>query len=87
MARFLVSSTQLTREQCEQAIDEMSKQPRLVANGIFGCRLRDNVAWAIVDASDVAEVRKMIAGTMRPSATITEVEGMSLDAIRQANGF
>ncbi len=87
MAKFLVSATQLTREQCMQALDEMSREPRLVERGIFGCRPSDNVAWAVVDAANVAEVRDMIAGTMRPSATISRVDGMSLDAIRQANGF
>ncbi|RJQ52088.1 MAG: hypothetical protein C4521_11145 [Actinobacteria bacterium] len=87
MPRFLVSSTQLTGEQCAQAVEEMSKDPRLLEKGVFGCRPEDNLAWAIVDAGNVGEVREMIAGTMRPTATIIEVRGMSFEAIREANGL
>lgn len=69
--------------ECLKALDEqLDKGADVLDRFYFGCRTGDHTGYAIVDANNEAEVRKLVPSSLLDKCIITEVGKFTPEMIR-----
>ncbi len=69
--------------QCVDALDDMlAHDPELQSQVVYGCHFGDHTGYAIVEASDEAEVRRRLPDSLNKRARVVEVEHFSPEEIK-----
>ena len=72
-----------TKEECLRELDEVLAEGKNVLNKFYwGCSTGDHTGYAIVDAENESEVRKLAPGFLRSKARIVELSKFTAEQIR-----
>lgn len=83
MPTYMVESPH-TKEECLKALDELvDKEPVLLENSYFGCKVGDHTEYATVEASTEEEVKNKIPEFLRHKVKITEVTRITPEEIKE----
>ncbi|MBI2846912.1 MAG: hypothetical protein HYX82_03425 [Chloroflexi bacterium] len=71
-----------TSAECLAALDEIVEQnKKLLDNTYFGCYAGDHTGWAVIEASDEDEARRMLPTSERSKARIVPVGKFTTEQI------
>jgi len=80
--RYLLE-TPHTKEECLRELDEVLAEGKDVLKKFYwGCGTGDHTGYAIVDAENESEVRKLAPGFLRSKARIVELSKFTPEQIR-----
>jgi hypothetical protein len=83
MPDFVIQSPH-TKEECLRALDEtLALGQDTLGKFEYGCGTGDHTAYGIVQASDIEAATRLVPEFLRDKATISEVDHVSADQIRQ----
>ncbi len=72
-----------TKEECLRELDDLlSKGPDVLDKFLWGCSKGDHTGYALVDAKDESDVRKLIPEFIRGKAKIIELSKFTPEQIR-----
>ncbi len=72
-----------TKEECLKALDEeLAIGPDVLKKTFWGCMKGDHTGYAIIDAKDETEARKIVTGFLLNKARIVEVGQFTPEMIR-----
>jgi hypothetical protein len=72
-----------TKEECLKALDEqLAKGPETLKKFYYGCGAGDHTGYAIVDAKDEAEARKLVPSFLVNKARVVEIGIFTPEMIR-----
>ena len=78
-----VVETPHTKDECLKALDEqLSIGPDVLKQTFYGCMKGDHTGYAIVDAKDEADARKIVPTFLLKKARIVEVGQFTPEMIR-----
>jgi len=80
--RYLLE-TPHTKEECLRELDEVLAEGKDVLNKFYwGCGTGDHTGYAIVDAENESEVKRLVPGFLRSKARIVELSKFTPEQIR-----
>ena len=80
--RYLLE-TPHTKEECLRELDEVLAEGKNVLNKFYwGCSTGDHTGYAIVDAENESEVKRLVPGFLRSKARIVELSKFTPEQIR-----
>ena len=80
--RYLLE-TPHTKEECLRELDEVLAEGKDVLNKFYwGCGTGDHTGYAIVDAENESEVKRLVPGFLRSQARIVELSKFTPEQIR-----
>jgi len=72
-----------TKEECLRELDEVLAEGKDVLNKFYwGCGTGDHTGYAIVDAENESEVKRLVPGFLRSKARIVELSKFTPEQIR-----
>ncbi len=81
MSDFMIE-TPHTKEECVRALDELvDAGPEVLAKYEFGCAKGDHTGYALVQAENAAEARKLVPHLLQSKAKVVPVERLTADMV------
>jgi hypothetical protein len=74
MTKYLITSRHESADCLRSLDEELAKGPGILDKFVYGCKVGDHTAYAIVEVNTLSDALAMVPGFLQESACLTKVD-------------